>query len=303
MERKRHRSKNIPIGYSKKRRKRSSSIFYAILIIVVFLAAITLASSLLLKVSLVMVSGSSVYSQEEILDACTVKPGDNLVVADTDLAEAEIVKKLPYIKKAVVSKKFPSKILVSVEGNEAMFAFSQGGVYILLDENFKVLENKEQLPENTCVIKGALLFEPVQGEISKYLNEDTKKTVETVLIEMKNCEYDFSKITSISFEDERNISYVYENRIKVVLGQPIDLSYKLTFSRSILLNEDGAGLSADEIGIFDITLASDTNRGIFKKLDSLGEEAEEGTTEPGNAPNGESEESAAEEQPEQSGAD
>ena len=241
------------------------------------IAAIAVACSLLLKISLVSVSGSSVYSQQDVINACTIKQGDNLVTADAKKAEKEIEKNLPYVEKATVTKKFPSKVDVNVSPASVQYAFSQGGVYVLVSKDYKVLEIKNTCPENTCVVEGAVLLSPTPGEKCSYLNIESAVTVEEVLTQMQNCGYDFSKITSISFVDEGDISYVYENRVKVKLGLPTDLEYKLTFSRSILLNEDGKGLTESDIGIFDISLASDTNRGIFQKLDSLEDEGKEDT--------------------------
>lgn len=272
MEQQKKRVKKTPYGYSKKRKKRGAQIFYISLIAIVLIAAIAVACSLLLKISLISITGSSIYSQQEILDACTIKTKDNLVVADTKSAEFLIEEKLPYIKNATITKKFPSKINVDVEPDSAVFAFSQGGVYILLSDDFKVLEIKNTLPENMTVVEGAILLNPIPGKACEYLSVEAKATAEAVLSQMEKCEYDFSKITSISFEDESNVSYIYEDRVKVVLGLPVDLEYKLTFSQSILLNEDGKGLTENDIGIFDISLASDTNRGVFKRLDSLDEE-------------------------------
>ena len=289
MEHQKKRTNKTPYGYSKKRKKRNIQIFYISLIALVLVAAIAVACFLLLKISLVSVSGSSVYSEQDVLTACTIKQGDNLVTADAKTAEKEIEKKLPYVAKATITKKFPSKVDVNVTPANVQYAFSQGGVYVLVSKDYKVLEIKNTCPENTCIVDGAVLLSPTPGENCSYLNVESKVTVEAVLSQMQNCNYDFSKVTSISFVDEGNISYIYENRVKVVLGLPTDLEYKLTFSKSILLNEDGKGLTETDIGVFDISLASDTNRGIFERLDSLEDEGKEEPTDTENGENSEDE--------------
>ena len=116
-----------------------------------------------------------------------------------------------------------------------------------------------------------ILFYPTPGQQAQFLNEDARMIFENLLSAMQECKVDFSKIGRIDFTDLLSISFDYENRIRVVLGEPEDLSYKITFSRNILTNEDGNGLDTSAIGLLDLSRASNTDRGIFTPYQSFDE--------------------------------
>lgn len=256
---------------TQRQRKRKLKVFYVVMIAIVLLAAVAVACSLLLKINTIVPVGSSVYTEADIIDACPIKTGDNLISADIETAANELPQRMPYIRSATVRRKFPSKIIVAVEPDTPVCAVRQAGVYILLDDQDKVIDLVESLPEQLTLVEGVILFEPIPGQKAQFLNEDARMIFENILSAMQGAEIDFSKINRINFTDLLSITYDYENRIRVVLGEPEDLEYKITFSRNILKNEDGNGLDSSSIGLLDLSRAANTDRGIFTPYNAFEE--------------------------------
>ena len=285
---------------TQRQRKRKLKVFYMVMIVVVLLAAVAVACALLLKINTIVPVGSSVYTEADIIDACPIKVGDNLISADIETAANELPQRMPYIRSATVRRKFPSKIIVSVEPDTPVCAVKQAGVYILLDDHDKVIDLVEPLPDALTMVEGVILFEPIPGQQAQFLNEDARMIFENLLASMQECEIDFSRINKIDFTDLLSISYDYENRIRVVLGEPEDLDYKITFSRNILKNEDGNGLDQTAIGLLDLSRASNTDRGIFtpyssfEEIDTVPEAIQPIEPEPSQEPSAEEPEESSE---------
>ena len=122
------------------------------MIAVVLLAAIAVACSLLLKINTIVPVGSSVYTEDDIIDACPIKVGDNLISADIETAANELPQRMPYVRSATVRRKFPSKIIVSVEPDTPVCAVRQAGVSVLLDDRDKVIDLIEAQPEHLTMV-------------------------------------------------------------------------------------------------------------------------------------------------------
>ena len=104
-------------------------IFYVCIFAAVVIAAVVIFCSLIMMVSEVQVAGSSRYSEADILSACPIQPQDNLLTADTEAAALAIEQKLPYVGEAIVKRKFPSRIVVTVSEAEKLGTALDGAKY------------------------------------------------------------------------------------------------------------------------------------------------------------------------------
>ena len=54
--------------------------------------------------------------------------------------QENIQNKLPYISKAVITRRLPSSVIIEIESTDAVFCFNTGSGYALTDADGKVLE-------------------------------------------------------------------------------------------------------------------------------------------------------------------
>ena len=60
-------------------------------------------------------------------------------------------------------------------------------------------------------------------------------------------------VTRIEFADPEEMSFLYQDRISVLLGTLNELDYKLKLAQHVLLNADGSGCAATDTGTLDFT--------------------------------------------------
>lgn len=247
-----------------KRRKRKLRLFYMLLFLVVLGSAVTLSLTVLFQIQSIQVTGTSRYTQEQIVAACGIQRGENLFLAKTRQAENTISQKLPYIGTVKVSRRLPAEISIRVEGAQAAGAVETDGTYVLLTSSGKVLELAEQPPEKATLIVGLPLSSPVPGKQAVYPDGDAKKLYEQLVTSIKN--NSLASITKIDISDPYRILMVYDNRITMNLGSSADLDYKIRFGKTILdgKNEQGEdNIGKEEKGVLNLSSAKDDERAYF----------------------------------------
>ena len=254
-------------GYNAaQKRRRNMKVFYICIFSAVVIAAVVIFCGLIMKVSEVVVTGSSRYSQEEILNACPIKPEDNMLAADTDAAARAIEESLPYIGNAEITRQFPSRMLVTVSQAEVLGAIEQDGKYIIVSKDYKVLEITDAYEAGQALLKGITLISPEPGKTMSFRNEEVGK----VLVSLQNSidTNEIAQVTEIDLTDLSAIKVVYDGRVTMNLGAPDNLEYKIAFGINIILNEDGTGIESDAVGTLDLSRAADTDRAVFSPAES-----------------------------------
>ena len=245
----------------RRRRRRRNIVFYTALFLLVIGVAILLCFTVLFKLEMVSVSGSSRYSAEEIIKASGLVKGENLFRQDLDKASSRVEETLPYIGEAQVSRKLPAEIVITVSEAQIAGVVEFEGQKILLDAKGKVLEATGEAPENCPVFKGLKIKDAVPGKPLQYAEEEQKKTVDSLMQAIE--ESGLSNITEYDVTDIYNLSLVYNNRIRLELGVSTDLVYKLRFFNEGLLQ--AGKLTDKDMGTLDLSQASDTNKAYFQE--------------------------------------
>ena len=123
-------------GYIKPRRRSS---FSAPVVFVLVVLGIIFVMSLLFRVSDIQVEGNTHYTDEEIIRAIDIEPGDNLFFFNRFAAFARVYSKLPYIENGSVERQLPNKVIITVEETTALAYLELGEEQWTLDHNCKVL--------------------------------------------------------------------------------------------------------------------------------------------------------------------
>ncbi len=213
---------------TKKRKKRNliRKIFGWVCAVAVVLAVGTVLSlTVFFNINSITVSGNSVYSQEEVLAQCSIDVGENLFLADTDSAKERLEQTLPYIYNVQIKRKLPATIQIKITEAEVSYSVkSDDKTYILLDDNFKVLELGAQKAQGIKISK-ANVKKAVAGYKIEFANEDVGDCLQQLAQVVE--ENDFTEITSIYSNNVSDNYVVYDGRIKFKLGTCEDLESKI----------------------------------------------------------------------------
>ncbi len=242
-----------------KKLKRKRNIRLAIVICGFFLALSIIISPILIltafRVKSFTVEGVSPYTDEEIIAASGIEPGDSLVFANIDKAGESIEKILPYTDNVKLTKKLPNKIIIRFDETSRAFAIEvSSGMYALTDINLKVLELSGVLPEGVALVSGITPMKTEIGEEISFVTEgendisvDLIKRIATAIIENEVEGIDYIDITNRS-----DIRMIYGGRIVLRLGDSIDVESKISLGNKVIKEENA--IDPSQYGTVDLTI-------------------------------------------------
>ncbi|MDD6728342.1 MAG: FtsQ-type POTRA domain-containing protein [Eubacteriales bacterium] len=209
----------------KKRNKMRKILVWICVILFVAAVAVVLSLTVFFHINNVTVKGNEKYTTEEILAQCTIDKGENLFMADTDSAAERLEQTLPYIYDAQIKRKLPDTIEIKITDAKAEYSIkNKDKTYILLDDNFKVLELNAEKAQGIRISK-AEIKTAVAGTKIEFKNTDVGECLETLALAVK--ENDFDEITSIYSNNISDNYVVYDGRIKFKLGNCDDVQKKI----------------------------------------------------------------------------
>lgn len=213
---------------TKKRKKKLKirKIFGWIAAVLIILAlGATLSLTVFFQINNITAVGSKIYSSDKIISQCIIQKGKNLFIVDTDAAAKRIEENLPYVYKAEIKRKLPDTIEIKITDAKAAYSLlCEDNTYILLDNNFKVLEKGAQMVSG-IVINKTDVKSANPGHKIEFKNND----VGTCLERLAKCVKDnnFTEITSIYSKNISDNYVVYDNRITFKLGNSKNLDEKI----------------------------------------------------------------------------
>ncbi len=214
-----------------KKRKLKNSVRNAIITFCVLLAisviGIVLSLTMFFNITSINISGSGIYTAEQIEQVCGIRTGDNLFLTDSEKSRKLLTEALPYIYDVTFKKKLPATLNIEITDAVAAYAVAnEDGTFTLLDDNLKVLENAAQ--ENsvdTIMIKDVLLAASGAGHTVEFENPDALNCIKSIADALKAV--GLSDISEISSADKNNNYILYKNRIVLELGDCSNLENKL----------------------------------------------------------------------------
>lgn len=195
------------------------------------------------------------YDKEDIIEASGISNGDNLLFLNTSDIELKIYKKLPYISSSKVIKLFPDKIKIETKTSSPMYAICHENVYFFFDSDHKFLENKEQMVPEIPVVKGINFS---VSEESKAAYEDPE-SAEIILLVINAFKNNLLSLEEIDLSDKNNIIALYDNRIRIILGNREDINYKILTAHELISGKIGS----EERGTLDLSKLKENNKSYF----------------------------------------
>lgn len=228
-------NKNVSTNEKRKRqnkkRRLKNSVRKALITIGLLLAllavGIVLSLTVFFKIETVNISGSGMYSTEEITAYCTIDEGDNLFLINKEKCAENLKQKLPYIYDVDIKTELPSTLNINITEATAAYRIKNNDEsYTLLDDRFKVLDNASQETADGAIeIQNAAVISNENGVTIGFENEESAKGLNQLSEMIKKL--NITEATAISSDGKNNNYIVYENRIVLKLGDFENLENKI----------------------------------------------------------------------------
>ena len=231
-------------------RPRRRSNISAPLMFVVVIVAIIFVMSVFFRVSDILVTGNTHYTDEEIIRAIDIEEGDNLFFFDRFAAISRVFAKLPYIEEVTVIRKLPDKVTIEVTESTALAYIKLGDEKWTMDHNCKILgkaaDNETgQLVEISGISPGTLLI----GEQLSTSDGNTSvvEYLAEVLFQIQERGLT-SDIPLVDFTQPNDVRLSYGGRFTVKLGKADNTEYKFGMLVTVVRK-----LGSGDVGLIDLS--------------------------------------------------
>ena len=217
-----------------KRRKRNMSLYYATVVFIALVIFAILSVTVFFKIETVIVTGSSIYSVQDIISASGIEGGENMIRKNMGKSEKMITDKLIYIETAKITRKLPSSVEIEVTPCVESACMQNEDGWFIISKKGKILREAESPPQGMIIFYGTEPAEDI-GIGSVFASAEGNKTdVIYELLEREQAGGFAEKMTSFDVTNRVNISCMYEDRINIELGAISDLDYKFRFAEEII---------------------------------------------------------------------
>lgn len=229
---------------TKVRRNRGSRMWIYLLVgVLVVLVFVVLSLTVFFKLSSFEVEGDTAYTSERIIEESGLITGENLLRLDEKTAEQNILTSLPFIETVDVKVELPSTVKIKVTA-AAEYAYLPCDDYCYIVNSLgRVLKRSDIMPEGLIRLKG---IEPPEKTLEvnaaegnrTYLVFDDDRTKEafSLLAEELSVSH-IGEITRIEISSYLDIVFIVDDRVRVELGNMVDMDYKMKFVRNLFADE------------------------------------------------------------------
>ncbi|MDY3902288.1 cell division protein FtsQ/DivIB [Peptoniphilus sp.] len=230
----------------------------------VFLLIFALKNSNLFNIKNVTIEGNKNVTAATIKKVSELKQGNKYFVISKKKRQ-ERIKSIPYIRDAKISYSITGKVKVKVAERTPYYQM-ETNEYLLIDEDFRILENSKKKADNLINLSGFNLEDQKPGSYILNNKEDEEK--KDLLLEIKKEEYSLNgNIKEIELMDSI-ATFTTVSGIKIEFGSYNNTSYKLKMLSLILddikKTNKNAVIIQMEKGESPILITNDENNGDNK---------------------------------------
>lgn len=256
------------------KRKIRRIISYCTILTIVLIIGVVLSLTVLFKTQAYKVTGNSTYDEADIIDTCGINKNENIFLASKSSAESKLIEKYAYIESVDVSFSIPDTITIDIV--EAVPSY----VVKVSDTQFLVVSAKGRILETTdnVTLYGLPLFlgpKLTSTDVGSYI-EYTDTKVEDIINHIVTVFSDngYKGITQIDATDTAMMTFTYDNRIKVKLGVPEDISYKVRTAMTIINEKLDLNGSNTTKGELDVSNCNNTKKSYFREQSLIDAQAQ-----------------------------
>ena len=210
---------------AKKRRKITP--FLIVVSVFIFAAAVYLCLTMLFNVDRINIEGNTLYEELDLIEPSGIEKGENLFEVDTVYAEDKLYSVYSYIEEVEVKRAFPNAVNIKIVEAIPFSVIEEADGYTLVSAGGKVLERGlEEVPRGMLSVRGLSTITSTEDDIKRM--DLMKKIIGTMQkLGMEN--YNF-----LDLSDTLEITMIYDNRVKVNLGNELEMDYKLQFADNVI---------------------------------------------------------------------
>ncbi len=236
----------------------NKGLFKRLIVMVGVILAVLFSMVIFFRVENIQVQGASYYSQEEILQACGVATGDNLLTLSRGKISGSIMAPLKYVESVKVSRQLPNTLIIHVTESRPRYAVQDtDGNYYLMTAQGKIVEQiSTGSAKEYTMVEELLIHAPAIGEDIQIFAEAGNETkAKGQLTAMKGILTALEEATlgrhiaSVQIPSSFKISLWYEDRFFVELGNTTRIDYKLEYLKTVVRQEESY-----VTGTIDLTL-------------------------------------------------
>lgn len=235
-----------------------------VIVAVVLIVCVVLSLTVLFKTQNYKVTGNTKYSESEIIKTCGIGGNDNIFLANKKAASKRLIKEYPYIEAAEVSFAIPDTITIDITEAVPAYAVKESdSLYYIASSSGRILEQVESIEKyKVPLFVGSNLMSTSVGEYIEYEDETTLDIIYDIVTVFVDNGY--TGITEIDATDTGNITFTYDNRIKVKIGLPEDISYKVRTAMTIITEKLDLNGSTSTTGELDVSNSNTTKKSYFR---------------------------------------
>lgn len=242
-------------GQARRRRVRRA-IAAGVLAAVLLTAGIVISAVVLFKIKTVTIESTGealMYENNQILAVFGHPVGENLFGFSTREAQKNIEQALPYLEQVRIKRRLPDEIILSASPAVESYAVaSESAGWAVLSAYGKVLRVAEEPPQGVVRIDGAQAKEPQPGQPVSFTEEDKLEAIQ--LIFDTAAKQGLGPIGQIDLSNMMEISVLYQDRIRIILGTVNDMQYKIEWAwRLVTPEQTENSLGAEERGTLDVS--------------------------------------------------
>lgn len=212
---------------------------------------------------------TGIYTEDEIIAALGIETNTSLFGFSTTEKTAQLQTQFPYLDNVEVNIQLPGTVIIKVTPATERFTCMYSGGWVVLSDSLKILRSDISQPAGLTVLSCSLPadFAPTPGmfvEPVSYnsLLEGETETAETAhqdateilmeLLDELEAEALSDSVTVLNISDLSDISFTYQDRIQVLLGNSNRMDYKVRLAAVAILDPE-KGLAASDKGTLDVS--------------------------------------------------
>ena len=209
------------------RKRRTVTPFLIVVSVFIFAAAVYLCLTMLFNVDRIIIEGNTIYNERDLIETSGIEKGENLFEVDISYAENKLYSVYSYVEEVEVKRSFPNAVTIKIVEATPFSVIEEADGYTLVSAGGKVLERGiEEVPEDMLSVRG--LSTVTKSEDNAKRMELMKKIV-NIMRGLGMEGYNFLDLT-----DTLEITMIYDNRVKLVIGNELELEYKLQFADNVI---------------------------------------------------------------------
>lgn len=211
---------------------------------------------------------TGIYTEDEIIAALGIEQNSNLFGFSTTEKTMQLQQQFPYLDNVQVDIQLPGTVVIKVSPAREHFACMYSGGWVVLSDSLKILRSDVSQPEGLTVLTCSLPadFTPTPGNFvmpvsyNSLLEGDAtaeaaqQSALETLMqmLDELQAQGMGDGVTELNIMDLSDLSFTYQNRIEVLLGNSNRLDYKIRLAAVAILDPD-KGLANSDKGTLDVS--------------------------------------------------